>query len=76
MLTAYAISTVVMCHSIYSISKEISLHCFWLLFLFQCLNLSEEELSIREVDFIDIVNDPLDPKHYKVEEVSLGYFPL
>lgn len=33
-----------------------------------CLNLSDEELSIREVDFIDIVNDPLDPKHYKVEE--------
>ena len=45
-------------------------------FSLQSLNLSEEELSIREVDFIDIVNDPIESKHYKEEEVSLGHLPL
>ena len=45
-------------------------------FSLQSLNLSEEELSIREVDFIDIVNDPIESKHYKEEEVSQGYLPL
>lgn len=33
-----------------------------------CLNLTEEELSVREVDFIDIVNDPIDESKYKEEE--------
>ncbi|KAN0016424.1 hypothetical protein ACTFIU_006391 [Dictyostelium citrinum] len=33
-----------------------------------CLNLNKEELSIREVEHIDIVNDPIDEAHYKPEE--------
>ncbi|XP_059174513.1 cytoplasmic phosphatidylinositol transfer protein 1-like [Physella acuta] len=33
-----------------------------------CLNLSEDEMEKREVDYIDIVNDPLPPKHYKESE--------
>ena len=33
-------------------------------------------MSIREVDFIDIVNDPIEPKHYKEEEVSKSFLPL
>jgi len=37
--------------------------------LFQSLKLSEEELSQREVDFIDIVNDPIDERYYKEAEV-------
>lgn len=36
----------------------------------QCLNLTEEELSLREVDFIDIANDALDESKYKEEEVT------
>ena len=35
----------------------------------QCLSLSEEELTEREVDVIDIAFDELAEKHYKVEEV-------
>jgi len=35
----------------------------------QCLNLSEEELTEREVDHVDIAFDELAEKHYKVEEV-------
>lgn len=38
--------------------------------VFQCLNLTEEELSVREVDFVDIVNDPIDESKYKESEVS------
>lgn len=33
-----------------------------------CHGLTEEELSVREVDFIDIVNDPIDQSKYKEEE--------
>lgn len=43
-------------------------------FLCQCLNLSEDEMEKREVDYIDIVNDPLPPKHFKESEVSLWVF--
>jgi len=35
----------------------------------QCLNLSEEELAERELDFVDIAFDELAEKCYKVEEV-------
>lgn len=38
-----------------------------------CLNLSEEDLAVREVDFIDIVNDPLDEHKYKEEEDLTKY---
>uniref|UniRef100_A0A0V0GBI8 Putative phosphatidylinositol transfer protein n=1 Tax=Triatoma dimidiata TaxID=72491 RepID=A0A0V0GBI8_TRIDM len=38
-----------------------------------CLNLSEEVLKERTVDFIDIVYDEINPKHYKEEE-DLKYF--
>lgn len=41
--------------------------------LFQCLNLEEEDLSQREVDFIDIVNDPVDESRYKESEVYSLY---
>lgn len=44
----------------------------YLLLYFQCLNLTKEELSQREVDFIDIVNDPIDESKYKEEEVSFS----
>jgi hypothetical protein len=30
--------------------------------------LSEEILSTREVDYVDIVNEDVDPKYYKKEE--------
>lgn len=33
-----------------------------------CLNLSNEELQKREIDFVDIAFDPLPPKHYKEKE--------
>jgi len=33
-----------------------------------CLKLPQEELSVREVDVIDIAYDPIDPTRYKVEE--------
>ncbi|EGC36572.1 hypothetical protein DICPUDRAFT_31644 [Dictyostelium purpureum] len=33
-----------------------------------CLNLNSEELSQREVDFIDIAYDPIDEARYKTEE--------
>ncbi|EGG17258.1 phosphatidylinositol transfer protein [Cavenderia fasciculata] len=33
-----------------------------------CLGLSKEDLSIREIDIIDIARDPVDPLKYKVEE--------
>jgi hypothetical protein len=33
------------------------------------MNLNEEELSSREVDFIDIAHDEYPEKHYKEEEV-------
>jgi len=32
------------------------------------LNLTEEQLSTREVDVIDITYDEISPKHYKIEE--------
>lgn len=38
-----------------------------------CLNLSEEILETRTVDFIDIVYDEINPKHYKEEE-DLRFF--
>ncbi|XP_073984415.1 cytoplasmic phosphatidylinositol transfer protein 1 [Rhodnius prolixus] len=38
-----------------------------------CLNLSEEVLKERTVDYIDIVYDEISPKHYKEEE-DLKYF--
>lgn len=34
----------------------------------QCLNLTEEQLEAREVDFVDIAYDELNPKHYKEAE--------
>ena len=34
----------------------------------QALNLTEEQLSTREVDVIDITYDEISPKHYKIEE--------
>lgn len=37
------------------------------------MNLSEEELANRTVDYIDIAYDELHPKHYKEEE-DLKYF--
>ncbi|EFA83257.1 phosphatidylinositol transfer protein [Heterostelium album PN500] len=33
-----------------------------------CLNLQPEELAVREVDFVDIAYDPIDPIKYKPEE--------
>nr|XP_018907715.1 PREDICTED: cytoplasmic phosphatidylinositol transfer protein 1 [Bemisia tabaci] len=38
-----------------------------------CLNLSETELALREVDVIDIAYDEINPKHYKEEE-DLRFF--
>jgi len=49
------------------------LYFYWYYFLLQCLNLSEEDLAVREVDFIDIVQDPIDPAKYKEEEVSISF---
>jgi len=43
--------------------------CLCVCLCVQCLNLSEEELAEREVDFVDIAFDELAEKHYKVEEV-------
>ena len=34
----------------------------------QALGLDEEGLKTREVDLVDIVNDEISQKHYKVEE--------
>lgn len=34
----------------------------------QALNLDEDQLSAREVDFIDIAYNDINPKHYKAEE--------
>lgn len=36
------------------------------------MNLSQEELDKREVDFIDIAYDPVPPKLYKESEVSFN----
>ncbi|XP_077290229.1 cytoplasmic phosphatidylinositol transfer protein 1 isoform X1 [Arctopsyche grandis] len=33
-----------------------------------CLNLTEEQMEAREVDFIDIAYDDMNPKHYKETE--------
>ncbi|GAM27132.1 hypothetical protein SAMD00019534_103070, partial [Acytostelium subglobosum LB1] len=33
-----------------------------------CLNLGPEDLSVREVDVVDIAFDPIEPTKYKVEE--------
>ncbi|KAF2072192.1 hypothetical protein CYY_006489 [Polysphondylium violaceum] len=33
-----------------------------------CLKLQPEELSVREVDVVDIAYDPIDPTRYKIEE--------
>ncbi|XP_046576124.1 cytoplasmic phosphatidylinositol transfer protein 1-like [Haliotis rubra] len=35
---------------------------------YTCVNLSVEDLSVREVDYVDIVLDELPQKHYKEEE--------
>jgi hypothetical protein len=41
---------------------------FYLKRIFQCLNLTPEQLAERLVDHIDIAYDDLSPKHYKEEE--------
>lgn len=41
------------------------------MYVFQCLNMEEEELKNRTVDRVDILTDPVDEKHYKEEEVRL-----
>jgi Phosphatidylinositol transfer protein. len=35
-----------------------------------CLGLTEEELLARQVEYLDIAYDEINPKHYKEEEVS------
>ena len=42
-----------------------------MVYVFQCLNMEEEELKRRVVDRVDILTDPVDDKHYKEEEVRL-----
>lgn len=37
----------------------------------QCLDLTAEDMALREVDDIDIAVDQLQEKHYKPEEVGL-----
>lgn len=54
-----------------NIRNVLSILMVWFL-VFQCLHLKEEELSVREVDFIDIVNDPIDESKYKEEEVGVS----
>lgn len=39
-----------------------------IMYTFQCLNLTEEQTEAREVDFIDIAYDDMNPKHYKETE--------
>ncbi len=40
-----------------------------LFYLFvQCLDLTPEELEVRQVDYVDIAYDELAPKHYKDNE--------
>ena len=39
----------------------------------QCLNLPEDQLQQRDVDFVDIAYDAVPPKHYKEEEVTISY---
>lgn len=38
--------------------------------MLQCLNVAEELLPDRGVDFLDIAFDEVCPKHYKEEEVG------
>ena len=37
----------------------------------QAVGLSDEDLAVREVDFMDIATDPLPEHKYKAEEVKL-----
>ena len=39
----------------------------------QCLQLPEDQLQQRDVDFVDIAYDVVPPKHYKEEEVKISY---
>ena len=37
----------------------------------QAVGLSDEDLTVREVDYMDIATDPLPEHKYKAEEVKL-----